>query len=192
MPLAWTPARRAGLGFSWREAVLVGGVAVCAVAAALVLHDRFVRRRTPEPARRPGVVWQWPTPETMPAATRPWDMATDPLAAVGMRPLDRLPPDLVAPPGAVRSYAFRRTLPDGVMDNLVCVVAADMDAVEAFYRAALGQRGFKLKKLGPTMRGDGRELLFLGSGKDCYGVSLRPADKGRKVRIALVVFRLGK
>jgi hypothetical protein len=94
------------------------------------------------------------------------------------------------PPGATLSYAFRRILPDGVMDNLDCVVPMAPDEVEAFYRTSLERRGYKLSARGRTMDGSGSQMLFVGPAQDGYRVSLRPTDKGKMVRVGLVVWRI--
>jgi hypothetical protein len=185
-----SPVRWFASGLSQRWTLLLGGAAVCLIGAALLAHYRFVRARRRQ-ARPAGVVWQSRAPASMAApASRPVDLVARPLAGSGVEPLTELPPDMPTPPGAVLGYAFRRAYPDGVSDNLVCTVAADLAAVESFYRTALAQAGCKLAKRGTSMRGDGVLLVFLRGSKDSYSVNLRPTDKGKKVRISVVVQRL--
>ena len=164
-------------------------LAACVVGAALLAHYRLVRPRRQGRSSREGVVWQWPRqgPEAPPGS--PLEMTTRPLAGTGMELLRELPPEMILPRGAVKSYAFRRTLPDGVQDSAVCVVEADIEAVESFYRTTLERAGYKFMRRGPGLRPDVVEMLFLKGAKDIYRVSLRPADKGKKVRIALVISR---
>lgn len=189
MPPATASARHKPFGFTHRRTVILGALAVCAVGAALLAHYRLVRPRRQGRSSQEGVVWQWPRqrPEAPPGD--PLELSTRPLAGTGMEVLRELPPEMILPRGAVKSFAFRRTLPDGVQDGAVCVVEADIEAVESFYRTTLERAGYKFMRRGPGLRPGVVEMLFLKGAKDLYRVSLRPADKGKKVRIALVISR---
>lgn len=196
MPGDLPPARRAGAGLATAHTAILLALGAGVIAAALLAHYRLAGRSAEKPpagqgANSPGrTVWQWPTPTTAPALpTSPAEMASRPFAGTELAPLEKLPADLIAPPGAVRSYAFRRRLPDGVIDNVVYVSEADIAEVEAFYRTALGRAGYKLVRPGPTSRPAEVRLLFLRGGKESYLVSLGLTDKGKKVRISIVVTR---
>jgi len=163
---------------------LGGGV----IAAALLAHYRLAGRSDEKPPAR--TVWQWPTPTTAAALpTSPAELASRPFAGTEFGPLEKLPADLIAPPGAERSYAFRQRLPDGVIDNVVYLAEDDIAQVEAFYRTALERAGYKLVRPGPTSRPAKVRLLFLRGAKESYLVSLGLTDKGKKVRISIVVTR---
>jgi len=183
--------RRAGRGMSAGSMVIAVAAAACVIAAALVIHYGVASAGRARRGRGAGAVWQWsrhkPTAEP---ATNPAEVASRPLAAVGLERLRELPPDVIVPEPAEVSYAFRRALPDGVMDNLVCLAECDVPTAEAFYRTGLKKAGYRFLSRRSTTAGGGVELLFLRESKDYCRVSLRRADKGKRVRIALVVSRL--
>ena len=179
MPGVLPPARRAAAGLCRAHTAILLALGVGVIAAALLAHYRLAGRSAEKPPAGPGAgrpgrtVWQWPTPTTAPAIpTSPAELATRPFAGTEFGPLEKLPADLIAPPGAVRSYAFRQRLPDGVIDNVVYLSQGDIAGVEAFYRTALERAGFKLVRPGPTSRPAKVRLLFLRGAKESYLVSL--------------------
>lgn len=182
------------LGAARWASVLCVAIGAAVIGAALAAHYLWVRPpREPPPPRARGVVWQWPAataPTTAPAS--PLALTTQALEGVDLCRLAELPADLALPPGAVRSYAFRRALPDGVMDNLVGVADATVQDAAEFYRTTLRRCGYTLVTHRPAKRPGGMEMLFLKGSKDYCRVGLRPADKGKKVRIALVISRSGR
>jgi len=76
-------------------------------------------------------------------ATGPSEMTSNPLAGVGMKPLDGDPDNLVPPSGAVRRWAFVRNTGDEIeMMALYSWVGSPQQAGE-YYKKYLGDMGMK-------------------------------------------------
>ncbi|KPK85935.1 MAG: hypothetical protein AMJ81_02360 [Phycisphaerae bacterium SM23_33] len=120
----------------------------------------------------------------------PMDLATRPLIQASMRILGEDVPDVFVPPGSRRIYGFRQELPEGYSDNLAYLSAAGMAAAETFYKTRLPEEGYRLVGRGATLRRDGGvSLAFVKGGKHHYFVNLHPVDKGKQVKIVLMIGR---
>jgi hypothetical protein len=127
-----------------------------------------------------------------PGAASVPEAATQPLVGTGMQVLGDDVPGVFVPPGSRRLYGFRQKVPDGYSDNLACLVAKRLAAVEDFYRTRLPEAGYKLVGRGPTMRrDDGISLVFARAGKHYYFVNLYSVDKGKQTKIVLMIGRPG-
>ncbi|GAG42800.1 unnamed protein product, partial [marine sediment metagenome] len=124
------------------------------------------------------------------AATGPAEWAANPLAGTGIERLERDPPEVVIPPGAVRRSGFRRLLPDGTADIITYVVESDLPSAEAFYRSKLAAAGYRLVKRADmdavVKGGPGTILAFRSAQGQEYYVRLIPTDNSKRLKIDLV------
>jgi len=174
---------------------LAGGV--CVVMLALLAHG-IIRKLGSKPA--PVNVRPRPRQGRMPssapqAATSLAEWVANPLGT-GMVRLERDPPEVVIPPGAVRRDGFRRLSPDGTTDIITYFVESDLPAAEAFYRGKLSAAGYRLAKRASRAKtvkgGRGIILVFRGAHGQQYDVMLIPADNSKRLKIVLMIARSGQ
>ncbi len=105
-------------------------------------------------------------PEAHEPTTGPGEMTRNPLAGVGMKPLDADPDGLVPPAGSVRRWAFVRDTGDEVEMMALYAWVGSPEQVGQYYKKYLGDMGMK----------------FLGQQtKKTAGTSTRP-EASRAVR----------
>jgi hypothetical protein len=163
-------------------------LAGCVVVGALLVHQHLAAPRGPA-QRTLRSADAGPGPASEPAFYGDLAaLAANPLAVADLEELKQDPPDALAPPEGVRLSGLRRKLPYATSDIIRYLSSSSSDAVAAFYRTSLAQRGFKLVKDGKNLAGDGPSLTFVQD-RRVFQVELHPAEKGTKVRVVLVITR---
>ena len=171
---------------AWLSALLLGMMVLAVLGAYLA--GKLVQSHL-ESSRSPGrreVIF--PGPATEPTwrpdgAKEAW---SNPLAAVGLAPLDGDPHDVAPPPGATRRHAFRRRAADEVQQQAQYECAGTAEDVVAHYTRALEGKGFRRIKdgAGPT----GRRTLVFSRGAVVATVGLRTnLEEAKMVTVVLTV-----
>lgn len=146
-----------------------------------MVHYWLVRpARQQAPATQPGRQAQQ---QDYAPSDDPGQLTRDPLAGLG-KYLKDPPAGAIVPAGARFLFALElaeQTISASYLAEESVAAAAD------FYRTAMPQAGFTLRREKPDAKGAGSVQLTFINGSRAYTVILMPADKeGRSTRISLV------